>query len=57
MSKYWSDLVTQLEPYIPGEQPNMTNITNEIVESVAKIFSNNVTLDDQYKEYHGREQD
>ena len=36
---------------------DMTNITNEIVESVAKIFSNNVTLDDQYKEYHGREQD
>ena len=27
MSKYWSDLVTQLEPYIPGEQPSMTNIT------------------------------
>lgn len=27
MSKYWSDLVTQLQPYIPGEQPSMTNIT------------------------------
>ena len=34
-----------------------THITNEIVESVAKNFSNNVTLDNQYKEYHGREQD
>ena len=33
MSKYWSDFVTQLEPYIPGEQPCTTNIvklnTNE----------------------------
>jgi histidinol-phosphate aminotransferase len=33
MSKYWSDFVTQLEPYTPGEQPRTTNIvklnTNE----------------------------
>ena len=27
MSKYWSDLVTQLQPYTPGEQPSMTNLT------------------------------
>lgn len=27
MSKYWSSLVNQLQPYIPGEQPSMTNIT------------------------------
>lgn len=32
-SKYWSDLVTRLEPYVPGEQPTLTNLvklnTNE----------------------------
>jgi len=27
MSKYWSDFVSQLEPYVPGEQPNISNIT------------------------------
>ncbi|MCS5593745.1 MAG: histidinol-phosphate transaminase [Porticoccaceae bacterium] len=27
MSKYWSDLVSQLQPYIPGEQPDIANIT------------------------------
>ena len=27
MSKYWSSLVNQLQPYIPGEQPSMINIT------------------------------
>ena len=27
MSKYWSDLVSQLKPYIPGEQPDIANIT------------------------------
>ena len=27
MSKYWSELVTQLQPYTPGEQSSMTNIT------------------------------
>ncbi|HIG68185.1 MAG TPA: histidinol-phosphate transaminase [Porticoccaceae bacterium] len=27
MSKYWSDLVRQLQPYIPGEQPDIANIT------------------------------
>jgi histidinol-phosphate aminotransferase len=33
MSKYWSDVVHQLTPYIPGEQPKLTNLvklnTNE----------------------------
>ena len=27
MSKYWSDLVSQLQPYVPGEQPDIANIT------------------------------
>lgn len=27
MSKYWSDLVKQLEPYTPGEQPQVSDIT------------------------------
>ena len=27
MSKYWSDFVSQLEPYVPGEQPKISNIT------------------------------
>lgn len=27
MSKYWSDFVRQLEPYVPGEQPDISNIT------------------------------
>ena len=26
MSKYWSDFVSQLEPYVPGEQPKISNI-------------------------------
>ncbi len=33
MSKYWSDLVAQLSPYVPGEQPKIANLvklnTNE----------------------------
>ncbi|MGC8121131.1 histidinol-phosphate transaminase [Marinobacter sp. VGCF2001] len=33
MSKYWSDLVSELKPYVPGEQPKMPNLvklnTNE----------------------------
>lgn len=33
MSKYWSDFVHQLEPYVPGEQPKIANLvklnTNE----------------------------
>ena len=33
MSKYWSDLVRDLEPYVPGEQPKITGLiklnTNE----------------------------
>lgn len=33
MSKYWSDFVHQLEPYVPGEQPKMSKLvklnTNE----------------------------
>ena len=27
MSKYWSDFVLGLEPYVPGEQPANTNLT------------------------------
>ncbi len=26
MSKYWSDFVSQLEPYVPGEQPKISNV-------------------------------
>ena len=33
MSKYWSDFVHRLEPYVPGEQPKIDNLvklnTNE----------------------------
>ena len=33
MSKYWSDIVHQLTPYVPGEQPKMNDLvklnTNE----------------------------
>ncbi|MDC0832819.1 Histidinol-phosphate aminotransferase [Geitlerinema sp. FC II] len=33
MSKYWSDVVRQLQPYVPGEQPKIANLiklnTNE----------------------------
>lgn len=27
MSRYWSDFVTQLQPYTPGEQPKISNLT------------------------------
>jgi histidinol-phosphate aminotransferase len=27
MSRYWSDVVRQLSPYVPGEQPRATNLT------------------------------
>ena len=27
MSSFWSDFVKQLEPYTPGEQPDISNIT------------------------------
>jgi len=27
MSKYWSDFVSQLEPYVPGEQPKISNFS------------------------------
>ena len=27
MSSYWSDFVKDLEPYSPGEQPQISNIT------------------------------
>lgn len=26
MSKYWSDFVSKLEPYVPGEQPKISNV-------------------------------
>ena len=26
MSKYWSNFVSQLEPYVPGEQPKISNV-------------------------------
>jgi len=33
VSQYWSDLVRHLQPYVPGEQPKLTNLiklnTNE----------------------------
>ncbi|OYY06395.1 MAG: histidinol-phosphate transaminase, partial [Mehylophilales bacterium 35-46-6] len=33
MSKFWSDVVHKLTPYVPGEQPKLTNLvklnTNE----------------------------
>src|SRR3569832_1003723 len=33
MSKFWSDVVQQLTPYVPGEQPKLSNLvklnTNE----------------------------
>jgi histidinol-phosphate aminotransferase len=33
MSKFWSDIVHKLTPYVPGEQPKLTNLvklnTNE----------------------------
>ena len=27
MSRYWSDFVKQLQPYTPGEQPKINNLT------------------------------
>lgn len=27
MSKYWSDFVSRLDPYVPGEQPKVNNLT------------------------------
>lgn len=52
MSRYWSDLVHTLTPYIPGEQPQLTNLvklnTNEnpygpspkVLSAIAKANSN-----------------
>ena len=27
MSRFWSDFVKQLQPYTPGEQPKISNLT------------------------------
>jgi len=55
-SKYWSDLVAQLDPYVPGEQPNIANLvklnTNEnpfgpsprVLEAIRAATGDNLRL-------------
>ena len=56
MSKYWSPLVSELQPYVPGEQPKMANLvklnTNEnpfgpspkVIEAIQKELNDNLRL-------------
>lgn len=56
MSKYWSSLVEQLKPYVPGEQPKMANLvklnTNEnpfgpspkVIEAIQKELNDSLRL-------------
>ncbi|XKH01394.1 histidinol-phosphate transaminase [Marinobacter nauticus] len=63
MSKYWSSLVEQLKPYVPGEQPKMANLvklnTNEnpfgpspkVIEAIQKELNDSLRL---YPDPEGR---
>lgn len=63
MSKYWSSLVENLKPYVPGEQPKMANLvklnTNEnpfgpspkVIEAIQKELNDNLRL---YPDPEGR---
>lgn len=56
MSKYWSSLVSKLQPYVPGEQPKMAGLvklnTNEnpfgpspkVIEAIQKELNDNLRL-------------
>lgn len=56
MSKYWSALVSKLQPYVPGEQPKMANLvklnTNEnpfgpspkVIEAIKSELNDNLRL-------------
>jgi len=56
MSKYWSPLVSQLQPYVPGEQPKIANVvklnTNEnpygpsptVIEAIRRELNDNLRL-------------
>ncbi|GGC57439.1 histidinol-phosphate transaminase [Marinobacter halophilus] len=56
MSKYWSSLVSKLQPYVPGEQPKMANLvklnTNEnpfgpspkVIEAIQSELNDNLRL-------------
>jgi histidinol-phosphate aminotransferase len=57
MSKYWSDFVLGLEPYIPGEQPANTNLTklntneNPYPPSPAVMSAMNSAVNDDLRLY------
>jgi len=57
MSSYWSDFVKDLEPYSPGEQPQISNITklntneNPYGPSPAVIDAITATADDRLRLY------
>jgi len=57
MSKYWSDFVHQLQPYVPGEQPNIANLvklnTNEnpYGPSPRALTAMQAELSDQLRRY------
>ncbi|PSF05951.1 histidinol-phosphate transaminase [Marinobacter fuscus] len=56
MSKFWSPLVSELQPYVPGEQPKMANLiklnTNEnpfgpspqVIEAIERELNDNLRL-------------
>ena len=56
MSKFWSPLVNELKPYVPGEQPKMANLvklnTNEnpfgpspkVIEAIQAELNDNLRL-------------
>ena len=56
MSRYWSDFVTKLQPYTPGEQPKISNLTKlntnenpygpspDVLQAMRQVLSDDLRL-------------